>query len=56
MKIATITVTAVALASLCAAASASVVNRGITEAEVLAAQAGWCKALVNINQTFEKSG
>ncbi|MDO9146271.1 MAG: hypothetical protein Q7U52_01110 [Hydrogenophaga sp.] len=47
---------ALTLASLSTAASATVVNRSITEAEVLAAQAGWCKALVDISQTGEKSG
>jgi len=56
MKSASITAATVTLASLCAAASASVVNRGITEAEVLGAQASWCNALVDISQTFEKSG
>ncbi|MDZ4189438.1 MAG: hypothetical protein U1D25_15220 [Hydrogenophaga sp.] len=47
---------ALTLAALSSAASATVVNRAITEAEVLAAQAGWCKALVDISQTGEKSG
>jgi hypothetical protein len=47
---------AVTLAGLSTAAAATVVNRSITEAEVLAAQAGWCKALVDISQTGEKSG
>jgi len=47
---------ALTLASLSTAASATVVNRSITEAEVLAAQAGWCKALVDISQIHEKSG
>ncbi|MBY0438721.1 MAG: hypothetical protein K2W80_11050, partial [Burkholderiales bacterium] len=56
MKTASLTTATLALAGLCSAASATVVNRGITEAEVLAAQAGWCKALVSISQTGEKSG
>lgn len=33
-----------------------VVNQAITLQEVLAAQQGWCKALVDISSTFEKSG
>ena len=56
MKTASLTTATLALAGLCSAASATVVNRGITEAEVIAAQAGWCKALVSISQTGEKSG
>lgn len=33
-----------------------VVNQAITLQEVLAAQQGWCKALVDISNTYEKSG
>lgn len=33
-----------------------VVNQAITLQEVLAAQQGWCKALVDISNTFEKNG
>jgi hypothetical protein len=47
---------ALALAGLHTVASATVVNQAITEAEVLAAQKGWCKALVDISQTGDKSG
>ncbi|MBB5017911.1 hypothetical protein HNQ59_001181 [Chitinivorax tropicus] len=39
-----------------AAAEAVVVNRGISEQEVLAAQQGWCKALVDISSTYESNG
>ncbi len=51
-------VSAVALAALCAPAFAKsvVVNQAVTEAEVQAAQAGWCKALVDIATTGAKSG
>ena len=45
-----------ALVGLSGVASATVVNQAITEAEVLAAQQGWCKALVDISQTHAKSG
>jgi hypothetical protein len=45
-----------ALAGAGGVASATVVNQSITEAEVLAAQKGWCQALVDISQTHEKSG
>ena len=33
-----------------------VVNQAIGEAEVLAAQNGWCNALVNISSTYTKNG
>lgn len=33
-----------------------VVNQAVTEAEVLAAQKGWCQALVDISSTHAKSG
>lgn len=39
-----------------AALAAPVVNQSITQAEVLAAQAGWCKALVDISTTGDKRG
>lgn len=39
-----------------AVAAASVVNQGISEAEVVAAQKAWCNALVNISQTHARSG
>lgn len=39
-----------------AATSATVVNRAVTEAEVLAAQRGWCQALVDISQTHARNG
>jgi hypothetical protein len=45
-----------ALLSMSSLASATVVNQAITEAEVLAAQRGWCQALVDISTTFDKSG
>ena len=37
-------------------ASATVVNQAITEAEVLAAQKGWCQALVDISAAHDKGG
>jgi hypothetical protein len=42
--------------SMSAAAQATVVNQGISEAEVVAAQKAWCNALVNISQTHARSG
>jgi hypothetical protein len=50
-----------ATAALVAAAPAlafatTSINRHITEAEVLAAQQAWCKALVDISTTHQKSG
>lgn len=51
------TLAAIALAAtLPAAAKGIVVNQAITEAEVVAAQQGWCKALVDISTTGAKSG
>jgi len=47
---------ALSLLALSGAASATVVNRAITEVDVLGAQAAWCQALVDISQTGEKSG
>jgi hypothetical protein len=43
-------------AALPAVAKGVVVNQGLSEAEVLAAQQGWCKALVDIAATHAKSG
>ncbi len=37
-------------------ASATVVSQAITEAEVLAAQKGWCQALVDISSANDKGG
>jgi len=45
-----------ALAGLGSIASATVVNQAITEAEVSAAQRGWCKALVDISEAHASSG
>ena len=39
-----------------AVAQTVVVNKAISEQEVLAAQAGWCKALVDISTTHENQG
>lgn len=52
------TLAALALATLAlpAVAKGVVVNQAIAEAEVLAAQQAWCKALVDISATGEKSG
>lgn len=48
---------AAALAVITGQAQATAIyNANITEAEVDAAQAGWCKALVSISSTFEKDG
>jgi hypothetical protein len=44
------------LASVTGLASATVVNRAITEAEVTAAQQAWCKALVDISAANDKGG
>lgn len=56
MKNLSLVAAAITLAGFSSLASATVVNRAITDAEVLAAQAAWCKALVDISQTHEKSG
>lgn len=47
---------ALAAATLPAFAKGVVVNQAISEAEVLAAQQAWCKALVDISTTGAKSG
>ena len=49
-------VTLAATVALPAFAKGVVVNQGLSEAEVLAAQQGWCKALVDIAATHVKSG
>lgn len=54
-----LTLAAMALASataLPALAKGVVVNQAITENEVLSAQQGWCKALVDIAATYTKNG
>ena len=38
------------------AKEAVVINQGITEKEVIAAQNAWCASLVNISATYEKEG
>jgi hypothetical protein len=43
-------------ASMSAFANTSIVNKSITEAEVLAAQKAWGDALVAISDTYEKNG
>ena len=47
---------ALAAATLPAFAKGVVVNQSIAEAEVLAAQAAWCKALVDISTTGAQDG
>ena len=57
MKIAfTLAALSLATAALPAFAKGVVVNQALSEAEVLAAQQGWCKALVDIAATGTKSG
>lgn len=57
MKVARyIGIAALALAANHAAAKGVVVNQAISEHEVLAAQQGWCKALIDISTTYEKNG
>lgn len=46
-------VTAIALLFNHAFANAVVVNQGLSEQEVLAAQQGWCNALVSISKAHE---
>lgn len=45
-----------ALTAVSGAASATVVNQAITEAEVIAAQKAWCQALVDISAANDKGG
>lgn len=47
---------AAVLASGAAHAQVAVVNQALTQAEVEAAQKGWCSALVDIASTHERSG
>jgi hypothetical protein len=47
---------ATTLQSGIASAEATVVSTAITESEVLAAQEGWCDALVGINAKYESEG
>jgi hypothetical protein len=47
---------ALALSAGSAQAEATIVNQGVTEAEVLAAQQAWCGALVGISTTYAESG
>lgn len=49
-------VAALAVTAEFAAARSLLVNQAISEQEVLSAQQGWCKALVDISATYEKSG
>lgn len=57
MKNLSLSLSAIALASLSMTASATtVVNQAITEAEVLGAQKAWCQALVDISNTNAKNG
>jgi hypothetical protein len=51
-----LSIAALAAVALPSFAKGVVVNQAITEAEVLAAQQGWCKALVDISTTGAKSG
>jgi hypothetical protein len=50
------TLVSLALVAASGAASATVVNQAITEAEVLGAQKAWCQALVDINSAYEQGG
>jgi len=58
MKIRTLVAAAALLtvASLSAHANGMTVNQAITEREVLAAQAAWCQALVDISAANDKGG
>lgn len=47
---------AIALSSSQAFAEVAVVNQALSEKEVLAAQQGWCSALVDISATHEREG
>jgi hypothetical protein len=50
------TLVSLVLVAASGAASATVVNQAITEAEVLGAQKAWCQALVDINSAYEQGG
>ena len=52
----TLTALAAALAAAAVSANTPVYNANITEAEVLAAQTGWCNALVAISKEGETKG
>jgi hypothetical protein len=54
--LAALAATAGLAAAPAAMATTTVVNQGIQEAEVLAAQQAWCKALVDISSTHARSG
>lgn len=58
MKIRNVAIVAILAAGIPVAASAKtmVVNQGVTESEVLAAQNAWCGALVNISNTNASQG
>lgn len=56
MKNLPVAVSAIALAILSNSAFAFVVNRAITEADVIAAQRGWCQALVDISDANTNRG
>ncbi len=57
MKVLSKSLLILALAGVTSMASAaSVVNRSISEAEVLNAQKSWCQALIDINSAYEKNG
>ena len=49
-------IAALALSANHAAAKAVVVNMAISEQEVLSAQQGWCKALVDISTAYQENG
>lgn len=51
-----LSVSLIVLAFSSAAMASPVVNRAITEAEVLKAQAAWCQALVDISTTGQAQG
>jgi len=51
-----IAIATIALSTNIATAQSLVVNQAISEQEVLSAQQGWCKALVDINSTYEQNG
>lgn len=52
-----VAIAAIAITSTYATANEPVVvNRAISEQEVLTAQQGWCKALVDISATYTKDG
>ncbi len=56
MKIASKITAPALIAAFTPAMADVVVNRAITETEVIAAQDGWCQALVEISSTNAKSG